>query len=776
MKGSVAAAADGRAVGGGGEAGVRRRLAWLRASPALAGVGAAGLAEVARRATEVAFPGGARVIEEGTPGEAFYVVGEGGCVAQNGRGERLAEYGPRDCFGERALVTREARAADVVARDGGCTLLRVDKPSFEALLWGCEGLAALWRWRSLLCQDALRDLALDARLGLVRCVREDVLPRDAVVRPDEMMPVALHILEAGSLVVEAGAGARAEAPAKSNAESRAKSDAGPDAEHEPEAGAGQDGQVQGARFLPLGSCFVARRGKVLLRERGAAASPRDEASRLPASAALLTVVSRSATVLTLALEDLAALGVHVHFDDDAGSFVVRVGSRVRAGARHAPPRGSAVGNGAPMADPLRPREPWEALVPLRGGGACWGVPARAWSQGADPPRLTWGSAGGSFEREPGEDVAAPPAIGHPIALPGRLRDLSFQCRLGKGAFGYVSLVEANGLHYALKAVRLRPPDETNAARHLEKVSREVDVMCHMRGRSKFLVNLLCTYEEDEGMLYMLMEPVVGGDFWSLLQECRRLSELQARFYLACAVEAVDALHSQGIVYRDLKPENLLVDACGYLKLADFGLSRFLPWSCPAGDEGGRRAHTLCGTPQYIAPEVLLGKAGKGYDRAVDWWALGVLLFEMVCGYVPFGSHSATDAQIFKNIVQGRAHVFVRGASAEFRDLVRKLMHPNSKLRLGMLKGGADDVRQHAFFAGFDWVAFRRHELPSPMLPVMKAVQDRLADADAEGARKRGALAAPKFYVPGTPAPPERPPGVVPKHVADCVAVAWENFV
>ena len=405
-----------------------------------------------------------------------------------------------------------------------------------------------------------------------------------------------------------------------------------------------------------------------------------------------------------------------------------------------------------------------------------GPPLKAEAWGVNPRDVCPGTP---RAEESGESDAAGTqvtAIGHPLALPGRLDEFLFLRRLGKGAFGYVSLVrDRYGRRYALKSLPLCH-GRANQARYMEKVGREVDIMRHMRFKSRFIVHLRTTYNEGTGILYLLMDHAAGGDFWSLLAERRRMSEAHARFYLACVVEALADCHAQGIVYRDLKPENLLVTDSGYLKLTDFGLSRFLQGP-------GARAYTVCGTPQYIAPDIINSK-GKGYDRGVDWWALGVLLFEVVCGYAPFGRQGGAEKDILRNIVQGRAHVFAPGVSEAFKDLVRRLMHPNSASRLGMQRDGSDGVRRHPFFDGFDWDALRKHTLPAPFLPVLRPDDADFEHYDIPSCKDAfEKLAAPRFYEPGKHGPARSANvdagarlSAVPKHVIVSSPESWENFV
>ena len=170
----------------------------------------------------------------------------------------------------------------------------------------------------------------------------------------------------------------------------------------------------------------------------------------------------------------------------------------------------------------------------------------------------------------------------------------------------------------------------------------------------------------------------GGEFFRALRTRGRLSEPAARFYAAEVVAALAALHGRGVVYRDLKPENLLLDAGGHLKVADFGFAKALP--------RGGRTYTLCGTPDYLAPEVILN---KGHGPSADWWAAGVLIYEMLAGAPPFVE--ADVGATYRRAVEGRFAVPPH-FSAAARDLVRRLLQVDLSQRLGCLAGGVGDIK------------------------------------------------------------------------------------
>ena len=205
---------------------------------------------------------------------------------------------------------------------------------------------------------------------------------------------------------------------------------------------------------------------------------------------------------------------------------------------------------------------------------------------------------------------------------------------------------------------------------------------------------------DARSVYFLMEPVLGGELYSLLHVLGRFAEGQARFYAACIVAAFDHLHALRIVYRDLKPENLLLDGQGYLKLVDFGLATRL--------EPGGHATSLIGTPEYLAPEVL---RAEPYGAAVDWWSTGMLLFEMLGGAPAF--RGETKQEVFAKILNDAPRMLAP-VSAACAELLDGLLDKQPAARTG--SGGAAEVRASAFFAGVDWGRLEARAEAAPYVP------------------------------------------------------------
>lgn len=277
--------------------------------------------------------------------------------------------------------------------------------------------------------------------------------------------------------------------------------------------------------------------------------------------------------------------------------------------------------------------------------------------------------------------------------------------IGTGSFGAVKLVlhPRTGESYALKCVSKSAVVRKGQQDHIQN---ERQLMAGLN--SSFCVNMLATFQ-DQRYIYFLLELVQGGELFRLMRREGRLSEDAARFFAACVVLAIEHMHSMDILYRDLKPENLLIAKDGYLKLTDFGFAKKRD-----------RSATLCGTPEYMAPEVI---EGGMQSFAVDWWSLGVLLFEMICGEPPF-----VDDAHFKSY-QKICAMPVRfpntnpKVSVAARSLITRLLAKNAFDRLGSGPRGAKEVMEHPFFQDFDWEALRNHTMQSPFVPTIESSVD-----------------------------------------------------
>merc|ERR1740127_294049 len=222
----------------------------------------------------------------------------------------------------------------------------------------------------------------------------------------------------------------------------------------------------------------------------------------------------------------------------------------------------------------------------------------------------------------------------------------------------------------------------------------------------FIVNMFGSFH-DPKYIFMVLEYIVGGEFFTHLRKAGRFDNDQSSFYGASITAIFEYCHSLNIVYRDLKPENILINKDGYLKLTDFGFAKTIE----------HRTYTLCGTPEYIAPEVLLN---KGHGKPVDWWTLGILIYEMIVGQPPFCDEDPMG--IYQQILAGKV-AFPKYFDKNAKGLVKKLLTADLSKRYGNLKDGSDDILKHKWFASFDWAKLEKCEIPAPYKPTMKDAED-----------------------------------------------------
>lgn len=232
----------------------------------------------------------------------------------------------------------------------------------------------------------------------------------------------------------------------------------------------------------------------------------------------------------------------------------------------------------------------------------------------------------------------------------------------------------------------------------------------MSCRHPFICRMYKTFRDDK-YVFMLMEACLGGEVWSILRDKNTFDDTTTRFITGCVIEALEYLHSRNIIYRDLKPENLLLDSQGYVKLVDFGFSKIILSS--------RKTWTFCGTPEYVAPEIILN---RGHDKAVDFWAIGIMMYELLTGTPPFCAFD--PMKTYKIILKGiDALGFPSYISRNAVSLMRRLCRDNPSERLGYQKGGISDIKKHKWFQGFDWDGLRNRTLTPPIVPKVKSNTD-----------------------------------------------------
>ncbi|XP_018587231.2 serine/threonine-protein kinase N2-like [Scleropages formosus] len=322
-----------------------------------------------------------------------------------------------------------------------------------------------------------------------------------------------------------------------------------------------------------------------------------------------------------------------------------------------------------------------------------------------------------------------------LANNGRMQIEDFRCIsvLGRGHFGKVLLAEykRTGKLYAIKALKKG-----------DVVSRdEVDsLMCEKRifetinaARHPFLVNLHGCFQTVEHVCFV-MEYSPGGDLMIHIHN-NIFTEPQARFYAACVLLGLEFLHKNKIVYRDLKLDNILMDADGFVRIADFGL-------CKEGMGHGDRTSTFCGTPEFLAPEVL---TDNNYTRAVDWWGMGVLLYEMLVGESPFPGED--EEEVFDSIVNDEAR-YPRFLSPDSISIIQRLLRKNPEKRLGASEQDAGEVKKQPFFKSVEWEALLAKKVKPPFLPTIKGAAD-VSNFDTEFTCLKPVLTPPQTPCPLT---------------------------
>jgi len=311
-----------------------------------------------------------------------------------------------------------------------------------------------------------------------------------------------------------------------------------------------------------------------------------------------------------------------------------------------------------------------------------------------------------FSRATGDEAQLVPIKNEndKISYPQKISvtDFHFLKVLGKGSFGKVLLVEKKdtGTFYAMKILRKDAVAKRNQKFHTKAERQILETL-----NSPFIVKLHYAFQTKD-KLYLVMDFMNGGELFFHLRRDRKFNQERAKFYAAEIILALEYIHSKGVIYRDLKPENILIDLEGHIRLTDFGLSK-------QGVGGNVKAYTLCGTPEYLAPEIL---QGFGHDKAVDYWSLGALLYEMLGGMPPF--YSKDKAQMFRNILEKPIEMkpeFSREACSLLSGLL--VVQPNKRM------SNPKEIKRHEFFRGINWDKLAKKELPAPFKPVVNDIKD-----------------------------------------------------
>ena len=284
-----------------------------------------------------------------------------------------------------------------------------------------------------------------------------------------------------------------------------------------------------------------------------------------------------------------------------------------------------------------------------------------------------------------------------------LNDFQIVKLLGKGAFGKVLLVYNEELkkYFAMKTLRkdyIKKNQQTKHTKEERKILEKIDY--------PFISKLYYAFQ-NEKKLFMITEYMPGGEMFYHLHMNDHFNENKARFYIAEIVLAIDHLHKNNILYRDLKPENILLDELGHIKLTDFGLSKIM------NNIEKDKTYTVCGTPIYVAPEVL---TGQGYNKLVDWWSVGVLLYEFLAGYSPYReARTKIDIKIYKKNLEQDPLI-----SDTAFDLIKKFCTFDVSKRIGK---NFEDIKNHEFFKDIDWIKLEKKEITPPYKPKIRFAGD-----------------------------------------------------
>ena len=288
--------------------------------------------------------------------------------------------------------------------------------------------------------------------------------------------------------------------------------------------------------------------------------------------------------------------------------------------------------------------------------------------------------------------------------------------IGRGAFGEVHVCReiSTGKIYAIKKIKKETLIQKNQVIHIRN-----EQLFMSKAKSPWIVELKASFQEDD-YLYLVMEFLPGGDLMSLLIKKDKLTEEEARFYIAELILAVDSIHKLDCIHRDIKPDNVLIDKNGHIKLSDFGLAKvseklFQNFKDKDFDKDKlthKKIYSCVGTAYYVAPEVL-NKTGYGKD--IDWWSVGCIFFEMLVGYAPFCSEE-TNKVCYK-VINWQKYLKIPDdivVSKEAEDLINRMIN-NSNKRLG--RNGIEEIKAHPFFKGLDWDNIRN--MKAPFIPEIK---------------------------------------------------------
>ena len=283
--------------------------------------------------------------------------------------------------------------------------------------------------------------------------------------------------------------------------------------------------------------------------------------------------------------------------------------------------------------------------------------------------------------------------------------------IGKGSYGNVFLVRynKNNMIYAMKVYKksdLREKNQENNTKSERNLLTQINF--------PFIVEVKFAFQTDS-KLFLVQEFIQGGDLFFHIHSGQKFSTQKTKFYLVEIILAIDFLHKNNMIYRDLKPENILIDSKGHIKLTDFGLSKIVT-------NIEEKSFTICGTLQYIAPEII---SGEGYNESVDWWSLGIIMYEMLTGKLPFKFNFDSQEEQEQNDlnIYDKKIKYPSWIEENAKDLINKLLNKNPEKRIGSGKEGAENIKKHPFFSDIDWNKALNKELRPPFIPKIENETD-----------------------------------------------------
>ena len=755
-------------------------VALLRSHEILAALDESVLTEMAHAMRETLAREGDALITQGEAGDHMYVVAEGTCAAyidgsggaQDGGFVCVATYEPGQAFGELALLYDQPRAATVRCTSRSALLYSLGRIAFRNLLSshflsakvGLEKMLAQVpllsalsdRQRSQLChaltivtfeadeyileRGAVADALYLILSGEVAChhggeaelrLAEGAFFGESCLSHGQPYPASPGGREGQGGSGGKGSGASTSGAAAKKAMTRTDSSSSSDpAAAVAEAAAGADGPARRqAHVVAVGPVQCAR---LMASDVTAVLGPlhaaldRAYVEKVIASIELfdgLQSGERALLLSALTVRHVAAGEAIISQGEVARTFYVLKAGSVDVIVTD-PAAAPAAGTGAAGAAGAAGKAPAAPIATLRGGeatayfgerGLLSHEPAVATVLATSPcDLLCLAQADFAVLFEGNADNtrllmrvgevrdAERQAMKEPLGI--AWSELQLRNVLGTGSFGMVRLAlhRGSGAAYALKGMH---KGQLMATKQVENVVNEKRILMRCAGQP-FLMACHGAYV-DTAHVYLLLELLPGGELFARLQKVGILKEPACAAYVAMVASALGFLGLRSIAHRDLKLENLMLDGAGYLKLVDFGFAKVIE----------DRTWTFCGTPDYLAPEIV---KNAGHTRAVDWWALGVLTYEMLHGEPPFVD--TDQMQTFKRIAAGR-YTIGRQCSEAARHLIRRLLEPSPAVRLGMLANGATDVHSSALCNGIDVAALEARRVPPPFVPQIQGVTD-----------------------------------------------------